>query len=376
MQATPTFQHTGTEYESAFQQPLGEAMASGGWQAMLAAMGATMAESVRHTLDGLSELARCRRIGTYEARWMREPLQQLYESGIAAQRLSHLASRQLPTAQEAVPLNDVVAEAVADHQQRRPTHRILSRLDPVDVMAEPESLVSMADALLAWGCSLGRELDLQLTHQPGHERAVLTLKVGKLCGDDNDDVHLDSVEWLLLWQLARLEGIKVWRSVAAGGVRAKLQFSRTMQRHAGMAVLESGPDALYSFDTPDTASIWCVSPKGTAAAGLSATLEPHLPLARVVDSVAALSAELPEAPDCVVSTREILDSGSFRQWRHQAQSLRGRCVAVIEISPEDGIFEIGGFGPESMARISAGMLTPKLLCAVVSEMGRLTEAFA
>ena len=49
---------------------------------------------------------------------------------------------------------------------------------------------------------------------------------------------------------------------------------------------------------------------------------------------------------------------------------------VIEISPEDGIFEIGGFGPESMARISAGMLTPKLLCAVVSEMGRLTEAFA
>ena len=36
----PAFQHTGTEYESAFQQPLGEAMASGGWQSMLAAMGA------------------------------------------------------------------------------------------------------------------------------------------------------------------------------------------------------------------------------------------------------------------------------------------------------------------------------------------------
>ena len=90
----PAFQHTGTEYESAFQQPLGEAMASGGWHSMLAAMGATMAESVRQALDGLAELARTRRIGTYEARWMREPLQRLYESGIAAQRLSHHACSQ------------------------------------------------------------------------------------------------------------------------------------------------------------------------------------------------------------------------------------------------------------------------------------------
>jgi hypothetical protein len=38
------------------------------------------------------------------------------------------------------------------------------------------------------------------------------------------------------------------------------------------------------------------------------------------------------------------------------------------------VFEIGGFGPDSVARISSGALTPKLLGAVVSEMGRLTEA--
>ena len=63
----PAFQHTGTEYESAFQQPLGEAMASGGWQSMLAAMGATMAESVRQSVDGLAELPRPRRIRADEA---------------------------------------------------------------------------------------------------------------------------------------------------------------------------------------------------------------------------------------------------------------------------------------------------------------------
>lgn len=370
----PAFQHTGPEYESAFQQPLGEAMASGGWQSMLAAMGATMAESVRQTLDGLNELARCRRIGVYEARWMREPLQQLYESGIAAQRLSHLAARHLPPAHEAVPLNEVIEEAVADHRQRRPGHRILSHLDPVDVMSEPEALVSVAGALLSWGCSLGRELDLQLTHQPGKERATLTLRVGKLHAAQDGDAHQDSVEWLLLWQLARLEGIKVWSSVTAGRVRAMLQFSRAMQRHAGMAVLESGPDALYAPAAADLSTLWCVAPPGTAAASLPPTLAPHVAVGRVVSSVAALTAELPDAPDCILSTREILGSASFRHWRQQAQALRGRCVAAIEITPEDGVFEIGGFGPDSVARISSGALTPKLLGAVVSEMGRLTEA--
>jgi len=369
----PAFQHTGPEYESAFEQPLGEAMASGGWQAMLAAMGATMAESVRQTLDGLGELARSRRIGTHEARWMREPLQQLYESGIAAQKLSHLANRHLPPAHEAVALNEVIEEAVADHRQRRRGHRILCHLDPVDVMSEPEALVSVAGALLSWGCSLGSELDLQLTHQPGKERATLTLRVGKLHDTRSGDAHADSVEWLLLWQLARLEGIKVWRSVTAGRVRAMLQFSRAMQRHAGMAVLESGPDALYSC-AAETPALWCVAPAGTAAEGLSATLAPHLPVARVMGSVAALVAELPEAPDCVLSTGEILRSASFRQWRQQAQHLRGRCVAAIEISTGDGVFEIGGFGPDSVARISAGTLTPKLLGAVVCEMGRLAES--
>lgn len=370
----PAFQHTGPEYESAFQQPLGEAMASGGWHSMLAAMGATMAESVRQALDGLAELARTRRIGAYEARWMREPLQRLYESGITAQRLSHLANRNLPPSHEAVALNEVIEEAIADHRERRPGHRILCQLDPVDVMSEPEALVSVAGALLSWGCSLGQELDLQLTHQPGKERATLTLRVGKLHDAQAGDAHQDSVEWLLLWQLARLEGIKVWSSVTSGRVRTMLQFSRAMQQHAGMAVLESGPDALYSCDAGETTTVWCVAAPGTAAAGLSATLAPHMPVARLIGSVAGLTALLPEVPDCVLSTREILCSPGFRQWRHQAQSLRGRCVAAIEICPDHGVFEIGGFGPDSMARISADTLTPKLLGAVVAEMGRLAES--
>lgn len=263
---------------------------------------------------------------------------------------------------------------MADHRQRRPGHRILCQLDPVDVMSEPEALVSVAGALLSWGCSLGRELDLHLTHQPGKERATLTLRVGKLHEAPAGDAHQDSVEWLLLWQLARLEGIKVWSSVTAGRVRAMLQFSRAMQQHAGMAVLESGPDALYAPETAGTSTLWCVAPPGAAAASLPATLAPHVVVGRVMGSVAALTAELPDVPDCILSTREILGSPAFRQWRHQAQSLRGRCVAAIEIPADDGVFEIGGFGPDSVARISSGMLTPKLLGAVVSEMGRLAES--
>lgn len=361
-------------YEAAFQQPLCEAMAAGGWQSLLAVMGANMAESVRQTLDGLAELARSRRIGAYEDRWMRLPLQQLYQSGIAAQRLSLLAGRTLPSAQEAVALNEILAETVADHRQRWPTHNIACRLDSLDVMSQPESLASVADSLLGWGCALGQELELELSHQPGEPHATLTLRVSKLQGSDVADSHLDSIQWLLLWQLARLEGIKVWRSVTPEGLCALLQFDRVMQRHAGLAVLESESSAYANASGPETAAVWCVTPSRPTAVSVVTTLAQHLPSARMIDSVGALAAELPDTPDCILSTHDVVCADSFRQWRHRAQALRGRSVAVIEISPEDGVFEVGGFGPESMGRISAGALTPRLLGAVVSEMGRLTES--
>ena len=369
-----TFHQSGPGYESAFLQPLGDVMAAGGWQALLADMGATMAESVRQALDGLGELARVRRIGAYEARWMRQPLQQLYQSGIAAQRLSRLAARSLPAAQEPVPLNDVLAETVADHQQRWPSHQIQCDLDPLDVMSEPESLASLADALVGWGCSLGHKLGLQLAHEPDHRRAVLTLRVDQLNRADPGGAQLDSIEWLLLWQLARVEGVRVWRSVSAKHLRVVMHFDRVMERHSGLAVLESSMDSLSASLDPDVTTIWCITASGTTAAGLVANLTPHLPSARVIESVAALNAELPHTPDCIVSTRDVLHTQGFRHWRQRAQELRGRSVAAVEITPEEGVFDIGDFGPDSMGRISAGALTPKLLGAVVSEMGRLTES--
>ena len=368
------FNQTASGYESAFQQPLGDVMASGGWQTLLADMGANMAESVRQALDGLGELARVRRIGSYEARWMREPLQQLYQSGIAAQRLSRLAARSLPAAQEPVPLNDVLAETVADHQQRWPSHQIQCELDPLDIMSEPESLASLADALVGWGCGLGGVLDLQLTHEPDKRRAVLTLRVDKLHRGNAGGLQLDSIEWLLLWQLARVEGVRVWRSVCADHVRVVMHFDRVMERHSGLAVLESSMDSLSASLDSDVTTVWCITASGTPAAGLVASITPHLPSARMIESVAAMAAELPHTPDCVVSTRDVLHTNSFRHWRQRAQELRGRSVAAVEITPEEGVFDIGDFGPDSMGRISAGALTPKLLGAVVSEMGRLTES--
>ena len=43
----------------------------------------------------------------------------------------------------------------------------------------------------------------------------LTLRVDKLHRGNAGGLQLDSIEWLLLWQLARVEGVRVWRSVCA-----------------------------------------------------------------------------------------------------------------------------------------------------------------
>ena len=71
----------------------------------------------------------------------------------------------LPAAQEPVPLNDVLAETVADHQQRWPSHQIQCELDPLDIMSEPESLASLADAL-SHRLGLSRQVRRQLRFAP------------------------------------------------------------------------------------------------------------------------------------------------------------------------------------------------------------------
>src|SRR5947209_8756556 len=80
-------------FDSVFQNSLGDAMAAGRWQDLVANMGADVAESVRGSLTSITELLQSKRIGPSEALWLPTPLKRLYQAGRAGERRAVAAHR-------------------------------------------------------------------------------------------------------------------------------------------------------------------------------------------------------------------------------------------------------------------------------------------
>ncbi len=365
-------------FESVFQQSLGDAMADGGWHQLVAGMGMDMADSVHQALSGLAALAHSKRLGAQEARWLQAPLQRMYHAGIAAQRLSHLSHLSRggeASGTEVLSLDGLMTEAAAHHSQRLPGHHIATELTPVDVLAEPELLTSAIDSLLAWGTGLGRDVHVKLVRQSGTAHGEIWLRVTQLNRQAHEDRCINSVDWYVLWQLARLKGVKVRRKVEPQRIRAVVRFDRVMSQHSGLAVLEAcnDPHAEDSAFDPARTQVWCAIPRGNTAAGVYGVLNPQVRQLRMLGDLRTLT-DSPGAPDCVVTVAEFLNTEVFRHWRRSAQEARGRQIAVIEICPLPNVFDVGGFGSRSVGRVSENIIAQKLLTAIVFELSQLADA--
>jgi hypothetical protein len=359
-------------FDSVFKNSLTDAMAAGRWQDLVAGMGADVAESVRGTLASVAELVQLQRLGTHEARWLQAPLRRLYQVGVAAQRLSRFADHPRITQVESVALDDVVADAVIHYQKRSRSHRMAVELTALEVMAQPESLAAAVDALFQWGMKLGRVLNLRLVKSSGLPSGELWLRVEDLQAGAHEERNLNSIDWHVLWQLARLKGVKVKRKVEKERIRVTVRFNRVMNKHSGMAILEQGlEDDSFSFDSART-SVWAVIPRNSLSGLVMNTLRPHLPrLEPIADLPALLEQET--VPDCIVSVAEVLETDDFRRWRRKAQERRGRSIAVIEVTPQPNVFDIGGLGSRAVARLSVDSVSSKLLSALVFELSQLTS---
>jgi len=117
--------------------------------------------------------------------------------------------------------------------------------------------------------------------------------------------------------------------------------------------------------------VWSVIPRSSLSALVLSTLKPHLPKLQPIGHLALLVAQR-DAPDCIVSVPEVLHTDDFRRWRRLAQEQRGRSMAVIEITPERNVFDIGGLGSRAIARLSVDSVSSKLLSALVFELSQLS----
>jgi hypothetical protein len=358
-------------FESVFQHSLSEAMAAGRWQDLVAGIGVDVADAVRQTLAGLTELSRSQRIGRHEARWLHTRLQPLYQAGVTAQRLSRLADHRSLDALEAVQLDDVVADAIVHHQRHSHTHRIAAELSSLQVLAQPEALSGAVDSLMTWSLRLGRLVSLRMVKSRTQARGELWLKVEHLDAQAHEERFLNSVDWYVLWQLARLKGVKVRRKVEPQRIRVVIQFNRVMQRNSAPTLLEVPEiqDETPAFD-PDVTAVWAVMPLHGLCREVINALQPQIRNVQAVGDLRSL-VESHTVPDCVVSVAEIVDTEDFRSWRRRAQERRGRNIAVVAVTDRPNVFDIGGFGPKAVARVSAGSIGGKLLSAVVFELSHL-----
>jgi len=215
-------------------------------------------------------------------------------------------------------------------------------------------------------------LNLRLVKSSGLPSGELWLRVEDLQAGAHEERNLNSIDWHVLWQLARLKGVKVKRKVEKDRIRVTVRFNRVMNKHSGMAILEQGlEDDSFSFDSART-SVWAVIPRNSLSALVMNTLRPHLPKLQPIADLPALLAQ-ETVPDCIVSVVEVLETDDFRRWRRKAQERRGRSIAVIEVTPQPNVFDIGGLGSRAVARLSVDSVSSKLLSALVFELSQLTS---
>jgi hypothetical protein len=365
----------GEDLETVFRDSLSQEMEGGRWQNLVAGLGANTGHVVQLITDRLTELIEKRRITESDARWLLNPLQPLYQAGISAQKLSHFMGRAFHARRESVSLDVFLSDAVQHHTQTSPRHEFTQDLVPLTVVMDPDMLSSAIDSLLAWGEGLGGHLDLRLMHQSGQPYGELWLNVTKLFTDIAQDRNLNSVEWYILWQLARLKGIKVKRKVESDRIHVMVRFKRTMSSASDQAQPQAhGLEALERMFDPAGTEVWTLLPtRAMQTTVLGSFSRSSMKRPRVLRNINEL-ADVSELPHCIVTTEKIIASGAFTYWRQFAQEAANRTIAVIEVTTESDIFEVGGFGPRSVVRLSAADVPSRLVSTIMFELERIAEA--
>lgn len=188
------------------------------------------------------------------------------------------------------------------------------------------------------------------------------------------DQNLNSLEWYVLWQLARLKGMKVKRKVEGGRIRVMVKFERVMSPDSAGAGLEArGGQEQDPLLDPAATVVWVLLPthamQNTVLGSLS---RGSIKYPRVLKNISEL-ADTSDLPHCVVTTEKVVESAAFTYWRQFAQESANRIIAVIEVTKVSDVFEVGNAGPGSVVRISADDVPSRLVSAILFELEQLGQ---
>jgi hypothetical protein len=205
------------------------------WPELVVAVTDQAIESVDLLIRGLELMVQRGKLSPTEFQVLATPALRLKHCGMHAQQIVRFQSGQVRQSHEKIDLAYVVESVLQERRDELALQGITVRrkFTPTELLIDPTLGYSLSKAMLDWGVRLGQHVDLRLgLTDEDPPRGRLWLKVHTPASPPHAGVFLDSIQWLLLRQIAATDGgIEVSRDVVADGVELTAWFKRAMAPH-------------------------------------------------------------------------------------------------------------------------------------------------
>lgn len=202
------------------------------WPELVVALTDQAIESVDLLMRGLELMVQRGKLSEAEFHVLATPAQRLKHCGVHAQQIIRFQSGQVRQSHEKIDLAYVVESVLQERRDQLALLGITVRrtFKPTELLIDPTLGYSLAQAMLDWCVSLGHHLDLRLhTVLEEPPRGRLWMRVHHSEPVAASAVFLDSIQWLLLKQIAATDGgIELQREVTPEGVELTAWFKRVM----------------------------------------------------------------------------------------------------------------------------------------------------
>jgi hypothetical protein len=298
-----------------------------------------------------------------------------------SQQITRLAGGRLRQSHERLSLNEIVLDALNSQAAffRARGLEVRHHIKPIEVIVDPGLLSSLVAVAVDWASEQGQRLMVRLEIKNWPEHAILTLKAGQhvaVAGGKEDAASPDTLNWLLLQQIALAMGVGVEREIAADHSTVHIEFPRTVKQLEGLTAVEvDGGGDSTAFLTEGKAlaghRVLLVTGDSSIAGELQVICES---MGLVLDTCpTALQAtrfcEL-DKPHIIVVDERLRDS-HFEELRKDL--VRDDInFPVVEIAKSPNTFEMANWMGDSVSRISRDVMRAHLPSILVMELAKVS----
>lgn len=298
-----------------------------------------------------------------------------------SQQISRLAGGRLRQSHERLSLHQIVLDALEGQALsfRARGRDVRHHLKPVEVIVDPGLLSSLVDVAVDWASEQGQRLLVRLHIKNWPEHGMLMLQAGQhvaIAGGKEEASSPDTLNWLLLQQIALAMGVGVEREITADHSTVRLEFPRTVKQLEGLTAVEvdgGGDSTAFLSEGKPLAGhrVLLVTGDAVIKGELQVVCESMGLMLDVCPTTAQAIrfCEL-DKPHIIVIDERLRDV-RFEELRKDL--VRNDInFPVVEIAKAPNTFEMSNWMGDSVSRISRDVLRAQLPSILVMELAKVS----